>query len=134
MRANVTVSVTGERRRPRYQRRAASLLPRHAHSHVRTHTCISFFSTDFRGPKGETARSLRKCRKTFNIYIWIPAGQPSRHAGSTPLKITQYRRDLYTGGVWVETVVSVDLVADTCPTNQLLYQTVHSGSFPASRK
>ena len=32
---------------------------------------------------------------------------------------------LYMCGVWVE---SVDPVADLCPTNQLLYQTVQSGT------
>ena len=35
------------------------------------------------------------------------------------------KRDLYTSGVWVE---SVSPVADLCPANQLVYQTVQSGT------
>ena len=37
---------------PQYYRLAASPLEGHAHSHVRSHTCFAFFTTDFWGKEG----------------------------------------------------------------------------------
>ena len=75
--------------------------------------------------------SSMKTPQNIYFYIWIPASKPSRHMGSAPRKIYSVKindpnkRDLYTCGVSVE---SVSPVADLCPANQLVYQTVQSGT------
>ena len=60
-----------------------------------------------------------KTPQNIYFYIWIPGSDCS-------VKINDpNKRDLYTCGVWVE---SVSPVADLCPAKQLVYQTVQSGT------
>ena len=74
----------------------------------------------------ENAARLKR-RKTFtfgSLPVNPVVTRALRHVRL--LKISNpNKRDLYTCGVWVK---SGNPVADLCPTNQLLYQTVQSGT------
>ena len=61
--------------------------------------------------------------KYLHLHLHLNPSQSTQpsHAYDYSVKISDPdKRDLYTCGVWFE---SVDSVADLCPTNQLLYQT-----------